>query len=955
MKSGKLTIEDLDRFLAEPIQTGAHPLESVERAAAPHNLSAYFDAAAVLAAFDPFTFRPAAGEAITYGREALLEYLLPACEQIAAGLQQGLWTLTLAERRTALRRLATRQNMRQALDANPDRPDSPVQRMFERVADGQPLDLDSLSRDDLAGLLTVIEWTEGILDDLPDRRSLRFALSRADLLAPMQRLVQHGFVNRQLELNQLREYVFKEKSPAPLFVYGSGGVGKSALLAQFLLQYIAEEEIPFVYIDIDRPTIRPDQPLTFLIDLITQLQVQVSIADFTESLLQEIIFGIGRQEKLRGFESYGVQDASYYLQLFEDQLQRSPLAARTTVVLIDTFEEAQFLGPDTVWQLLEFLFDLHSRFPTFRVILSGRVLPQEFLNKASPQLFNGMNTSESAIEIQLESIPLPERPINLGVLDLLAARQLLKTSLQKLEVAPLDEQEIDDVISIVSRNAMCLKLAARFLKGEGVEKLRQARSEFLTRLKAEKIQALLYGRILHHIHSADAQKIAYPGLIVRRITPDVIREVLAKPCGLKLTLENNEQVLFGSLAREAALVDYDPQDGSLRHRSDVRRAMLEDLEKYVKLEVIKKIDRAAVQFYAKQTGAVARAEELYHRMRLRQKESTLNKRWLPEAGDRLKGAVEELPAQQSIWLASKLGITLDEAKRQKASQEAWEEQAERSANRYLQSGAADQALSVLHERSERLRHSRLYSIESEAHRFLRDYDRAIQVARQGVEALSAYGDINGTLDLLLKITVIEEGRGNLEQAEKFLDEATAIAEHSQDELLRLRIKVTQLRIQRQLRPEAREERATLREEALQDVNDRVLYKLRSYPVLLREVAAELGKEDGRIGKEAISTLGLEVATDEQAQALARALEALDRDQVTESANHPMIAEAVKQFQQADYDPGVIRKWATTDLTATVVQTVAKKVGASAAKGDVANDFRNYFRVGVDSRMRGLEG
>jgi tetratricopeptide (TPR) repeat protein len=951
-QKGKLTVEDLDRFLAEPLQVESGPLGAPPDLA---DLIPYFDAAAVLSAFDPFMIQPASGEATARERESLLDYLLPACEQVTAGPQQGLWSLSFAERRAALRRLATRQKMRRALDANPDRPNSPVQRMFERVMDEQSLDLASLSRDELGGLFTVIEWMEDILDNLPAQDNLRSVLARADLLEPMQRLVQHGFVNRQLELDQLHDYVHKGQSTAPLFVFGPGGVGKSTLLARIILQSIAPEDIPFAYIDIDRATVRPDQPLSFLIDLVDQLQVQVNISDFAESLTKEISFGIGRQEQTRSLESFGgIENVYYYMDQLHDLVQDSVLAYRTIVVLIDTFEEAQFLGPSTVWQLLEFVFELHRRFPTFRLILSGRVLPQEFLEKAFPQPLKTANTRELALEMQLSEIPLPERPINLGVLDLAPARELLRTSIQQAGVAPLTEQEIDDVIGIVSPNPMCLKLAARLLQDEGVEKLRKSRSEMLTKLKAEKIQALLYGRILHHLHNEGVRKVAYPGLIVRRITPDVIREVLAKPCGLKLTPGSSEHILFHSLSKEAALVDYDPLDGSLRHRSDVRRAMLEDLTDYVKPEVVAQIDRAAVRFYTKQMGAVARAEEIYHRLRLRQTENTLNKHWLPEAAERLKGAVEELPAQQRIWLASKLGITLDQAVRQKASQEAWEEQAERLANRYLQSGAADQALSVLRERSERLQHSRLYSIESEAYRFLREYDQAIQVARRGVDALSTSGDIDGILDLLLKMTVIEEGRGNLKQAQKFLDEAAAIAQHSGDEMFRLRVQVTRLRVQRQLRPDAREERSKLRQEALENVNERLLYKLRSYPVLLREVAAELSSEEGRIGKTAINTLGLEVATDEQAQALARALESLNRVQAAENTVNPVIARAVKQFQQAEYDPGVIRKWATTDLTTAIIRTIAQSVGASASKSETVNDFRDYFRVGVDSRLRSLE-
>ena len=92
-------------------------------------------------------------------------------------------------------------------------------------------------------------------------------------------------------------------------------------------------------------------------------------------------------------------------------------------------------------------------------------------------------------------------------------------------------------------------------------------------MKAEKIQALLYGRIFRHVHADDVRAVAYPGLVVRRITPDVIRDVLAEPCRLELTPERSEYAIFDDLRKEAALVEVD-FDGSLRHRVDVRRVML---------------------------------------------------------------------------------------------------------------------------------------------------------------------------------------------------------------------------------------------------------------------------------------------------------------------------------------------------------------------------------------------
>lgn len=955
-----LTLADLQRFLDMPLGGGA---KQAVLPAEDSDPKPYLEAAAVLAAFDPVRLRPAHGEPDPSRRDEIVDRLFSLSEPIEDGPERGLWALSFSERRDALRRLGTRAAMQRALDVNPERRDSPVQRMFERVIGGSPIQLAGMTRDELAALLTVLDWFEGILDELPDRVAIRSALAMTDLLAPMQRLAGRGFVNRRQELEQLKQYVSGPEPAVPLFVFGPGGVGKSTLLARFILDHTEGRTAAFAYLDTDRPVVRPDRPLTYLIEMIAQLRLQLDLpTKDTDGLVSVLTFGTSRHDQTRSFESFNTgYGFSQYLELFADILRQSGAvqAGKNVVIVIDTFEEAQFLGSEVVSQLLDLAFEFRGILPTFRVILAGRALPQEFVSRAYPEFFQ-LAISEHWLEhdLPLKDLPLPGRPRDLGVLDEEGARDLLRLSIHAASLAPLSEDELNDVIGIVTSNPMCLKLAVRVLRNEGISKLREARSEMLSQLKAEKIQALLYGRILRHVHGDESVKtIAYPGLIVRRVTPEVIRKVLAKPCRIKITVAHNEYHIFDDLSKEAALMERDPLDDSLRHRADVRRSMLEDLTDHVDEKIAKQIDRAAVAFYAKQSGAVARAEEIYHRLRLRQNPKTLNKRWLPEAASRLKNAGEELPAQQRLWLAEKLGITLNETIRQTASQEAWEDQAARIANRFLKAGTADAAektLDVLRERTERLPRSQLYSLEAEAYRFQGKFDQALRVSRVGVEALSKAGDIDMALDLLLKMVVIEETRRNLKPAEKLLDEADAIAAHSNNEILQLRVQITKLRLQRQLRPEAHDEQMALRRKAMANLTDEMLYRLRSYPVLLRELAAELSEEDARISKIAIDTLGFEVATDAQAQALGRAITALDIAQTSQNVVDSTLTKVVEQFQQTDSDPGVIRNWVIKDLTIASTRQIGQSVNASAPQSEVHSTFQHYFRAGVDGAIHGTQ-
>ena len=179
-KGQALTMQDLERFLADPDDN--------------QSFTDYFQAAAALVALDPFVWKPDLSvlsgqedaKAKSYGnlddevREELLDQLLPLCEQILDGPLRGMWSLNFADRRVYLRMLKTRERMRLARDATADRPNTKLQRMFENVIDNHELDLEKLFRDEIAALVTVLGWTEGILEDLPDRDEVVSFLGRLD-------------------------------------------------------------------------------------------------------------------------------------------------------------------------------------------------------------------------------------------------------------------------------------------------------------------------------------------------------------------------------------------------------------------------------------------------------------------------------------------------------------------------------------------------------------------------------------------------------------------------------------------------------------------------------------------------------------------------------------------------------------------------------------------------------
>jgi hypothetical protein len=207
------------------------------------------------------------------------------------------------------------------------------------------------------------------------------------------------------------------------------------------------------------------------------------------------------------------------------------------------------------------------------------------------------------------------------------------------------------------------------------------------------------------------------------------------------------------------------------------------------------------------------------------------------------------------------------------------------------------------------------------------------------------------LDLLLKMVVIEEGRGDFEAAHALAVEAAAVASHTSNEYLELRTLVTRLRVDRNVRADAHESRRPLRLEALEMLTPEMLSELRTRPVLLREVAAELGKDHPQLASTAIETLGLEVASAEQAQALGHALATLNAEPPSERRKSPAVVRGVERFEKSEFDPVVIEEWVTKKMTSRDTRVISSSVAATQPRTKLLGEFREYFRAGVDSSIR----
>src|SRR5262249_46152377 len=260
-----------------------------------------------------------------------------------------------------------------------------------------------------------------------------------------------------------------------------------------------------------------------------------------------------------------------------------------------------------------FIERLERALPPLKVVYVGRVRPQR----------------QDFYQLALDDLP-PE-----------AAKVLIAGMLRALDAKVPPADVLDDVVDQVGGNPMVLRLSARLVAEDDLEGLKQStRRERLKRIRVEALQARLYGRILGHLHDDELRQLAYPGLVVRRITPELVVDVLAEICELTVRTAPDATLLLQRMAKEVALVSTG-RDGALVYRSDIRRVMLESLGEVLPKETIARIDREAANFWSKRPGAIARAEELYHRLRLGEARDVLESRWDPEAALHLRGALGE--------------------------------------------------------------------------------------------------------------------------------------------------------------------------------------------------------------------------------------------------------------------------------------------------------------------------
>lgn len=695
------------------------------------NVHAYQAAAAVLAAIDNVgALRSITGDT-GHAEEALQADLVATPARRSLG---GSKMLRYEIRRNALARLGTREAILDALAANPEERTGSVQNAFERCVRGDSVPLDKQTIPQLEETLQAVLWLEHLdLPGLPRADDVRRQLARSTFIQPFDRLAGEHFAGRKRELDQLRTFVgilepetlnmqlraaasrlFNLKPKPALNVFGPGGVGKSALVMRFFLEHFhqpLDRRVPFAYLDFDSPFLNMRDLSTLALEIFRQLALQfpaitppsrISGPDATATALADVL-GMLSSEARQPF-----------------------------LLVLDTFEEVQYGGEAHAVPLWDMLNGLQSRWPFLRVLISGRVPVTTFtLAGQKPQ------------------------PLELAGVDDEAAAAILKQG--GVSSAPLAAA----LIKQVGRVPLSLRLAAAVVAKQGASSRGvidlETTSYLVFSVSDEVIQGQLYERILQHLHSPELEKLAHPGLVLRRITPDLILRVLREPCGLVIQTMAEAEALYAKLAAEAALVS-EEADNALHHRADVRRTMLKLL---VDKDPAKADDirRRAVTYYAGREEPGATADELYYRLMLGELPSNRESDFrLTDVRVSLSHSLAELPIAAQLFLSG-FGYDVAPEVLQRASKAQRETFTSTKIAELLPHGpsALGMAAQLLGSESYRGTNSPLYLDEVRV-RFLQgDYDHVFALADEGLRHAFEAQDHARVLDLLaLKAWALEE-------------------------------------------------------------------------------------------------------------------------------------------------------------------------------------------------------
>ena len=568
-------------------------------------------------------------------RQAVLSRLASQC---TIETHQGAvhWLLSKSVRTTALRRLIDNNRLNSLLDGQLPPTDAFGNVLRLLLREGAALNLESLNREQLLNLIAAIEATEDSGLPQPHLIEVRRRLGRKEFLSEYDVLLSRGFVGRKGEIDELYKFLSSANDashPASwtsLVITGLGGSGKSTLLAKFARDVAKQNLATVVILDFDRPGI--DARDTYWMEQEISRQVGHQYSGASEFLRSRRV----EERRHRGTYLDSVRQAAADVAeetrssrsiIFDvaNVLTSEGANGRPFLLILDTYEQIE--EQDLSVKVFEWLYEISSYLPNtpLRVIFSGR------LYDSNLQLLQ--QQSQSTV-------------LDVAELDPEDAKQLL---LQNGVPAPTAKRLVRS--EVLPRRPLELTLLARITidLDKTIDELEDELNEGGEAAK-ELFAGLVYRRVLRRLQDPVAQRLAYPGLVLRYVTVDLIRHVLGPALDMPPFDEASAKKAFEALASCSWLVRRE-QD-RVWHRGDLRRSTLKAMMA-AERDNAKKISERAVKYFEQQTDVPSQAEAVYHRLLWMDDPEQGNDFQLAElkrANDHIKANVGDLPPTAATLL-----------------------------------------------------------------------------------------------------------------------------------------------------------------------------------------------------------------------------------------------------------------------------------------------------------------